>query len=61
MKKIQLTEDSKGRLWVVCRECGKLIRYDKPILGSLHFCLTEEEIAEKRELRNEVHRVQNRR
>ncbi len=53
MEKITLTEDSKGRLWVVCRECNKLIRYDKPILGSLHFCLTEEEIALKRKSRDE--------
>jgi len=53
MEKVTLTEDSKGRLWVVCRECNKLIRYDKPILGSLHFCLTEEEIALKRKLRDE--------
>ena len=61
MRQIKLTEDSRGRLWVVCRECNKLIRYDKPILGSLHFCLNDEEIGQKRKLEREVHRVPNRR
>jgi hypothetical protein len=27
----------------VCGVCGKLVRLNKPLLGSLHICLTEEE------------------
>lgn len=28
-----------------CGRCGKLIRWDKPILGSWHVCATDEEAA----------------
>ena len=26
-----------------CKDCGKLVRLNKLLLGSLHICLTEEE------------------
>lgn len=29
---------------MVCAVCGKPIRVDKPLLGSLHLCLTDCEI-----------------
>jgi hypothetical protein len=32
-----------GKLMVVCAACGKLVRADKPLVGSWHLCLTEEE------------------
>lgn len=32
-----------GKLYDVCGTCGKIIRMDKPIFGSLHICLNEEE------------------
>lgn len=27
-----------GRVFGICRGCRKLVRLDKPIFGSLHFC-----------------------
>lgn len=30
-----------------CGVCGKLVRIDKPIFGSIHFCLSDEERKEK--------------
>ncbi len=27
-----------GKLVAMCQECGKIIRLDKPILGSIHLC-----------------------
>lgn len=36
-----------NKLMGICGECGNLIRLDKPILGSIHFCLTQEERALK--------------
>ena len=32
-----------GKLMAVCRNCGKIIRVDKPLFGSVHVCTTEEE------------------
>lgn len=32
-----------NKLMGVCGNCGKIIRVDKPLLGSLHICTTEEE------------------
>jgi hypothetical protein len=29
--------------YVVCKTCGKIVRINKPILGSLHFCLSDED------------------
>jgi len=37
-----------GKLMTICRDCGKLIRMDKPIFGSWHICATDEEIAQRR-------------
>ena len=34
-------------IWLVCPTCSKHVRL-KRFLGTLHFCLTEAEIAEKR-------------
>ena len=31
-----------------CKDCGKIVQINKTIFGSLHFCLTDEEIEEKR-------------
>ena len=30
-----------GKLFALCRVCHSIIRIDKPILGSLHFCTKE--------------------
>ena len=30
-----------GKVWVVCKHCHQLVRVDKPIFGSLHFCAEE--------------------
>jgi len=32
-----------GRLFDVCRDCGGIVRLDKPLFGSLHICTTDEE------------------
>lgn len=32
-----------GKLMDVCPCCGKIIRVDKPLFGSLHVCTTDEE------------------
>ena len=37
-----------GKLWARCPDCAKLVRLDKPLFGSLHICLTDEEKAQKR-------------
>jgi hypothetical protein len=31
-----------------CQTCGSIVRLNKPIIGDLHFCLTDEEIAARR-------------
>ena len=31
------------KLMVKCGGCGRIVRVDKPFIGSLHVCLTEEE------------------
>lgn len=36
-----------NQLYTQCGACGKVIRLNKPILGSLHICLTDEELAAK--------------
>ena len=48
------TDMHPGRLYAVgnkvfgvCAWCEKLVRADKPIVGGLHICLTEEEAAIK--------------
>lgn len=32
-----------GKWFAVCERCGKIVRRDKPLLGGVHFCVTEEE------------------
>jgi len=32
-----------GKLYARCEACGKLVRADKPLLGSLHFCVDSPE------------------
>ena len=29
---------SGGKLYGLCPKCGKLVRINKPLLGSLHLC-----------------------
>jgi len=29
---------TNGKIYMECTKCGKLIRTNKPILGSLHIC-----------------------
>lgn len=36
-----------GKLFGICHDCGKLIRWNKPLLGSLHFCSSAWEMADK--------------
>ena len=36
-----------NKLMGKCYDCGKIIRIDKPILGSIHLCLLPEEIEER--------------
>lgn len=36
-----------GTRWVKCGVCGKDVR-NKPVLGTMHFCLTDEEVRAKR-------------
>jgi hypothetical protein len=35
-----------GKLYGVCDNCGEIVRINKPIIGSLHLCRSEEERAE---------------
>lgn len=39
---------TNGKIYDYCSDCGRLVRLNKPILGSLHICLTEEEKRYKR-------------
>ena len=32
-----------NQIWETCAVCGKFIRINKVIFGSLHICLTDEE------------------
>lgn len=40
-----------GKIYAMCGVCGDVIRVNKPIVGSMHFCLTDEEIKLQRERR----------
>jgi hypothetical protein len=31
--------------WGLCQECGKIVRLNKPFIGSLHFCEKGENLA----------------
>lgn len=33
-----------NKLMTQCKVCGKIVRVDKPIIGSLHSCLTDGEV-----------------
>lgn len=34
---------SAGRLFQRCAKCGKIVRVNKPIFGSLHVCALDED------------------
>lgn len=34
-----------GKWYINCGICGEVVRFDKPILGSMHFCISEDERA----------------
>ncbi len=36
-----------NKLMSRCHDCGKLVQLNKTLFGSLHICLTEEEIKKK--------------
>lgn len=42
-----------GKVYEVCGKCGQIVRFDKPLLGSLHICVTPEE---ERSYRNQIAR-----
>ena len=49
-----------GRLLAVCQNCGKIIRADKPFLGSFHICTTfEEQIKFNREIAAKAREAEN--
>jgi hypothetical protein len=31
------------KVYRVCGDCGEIVRWNKPLIGSLHFCTTDEE------------------
>lgn len=37
-----------SKIYEYCGVCGELVRINKFILGSIHICLSEEEIKQKR-------------
>lgn len=39
-----------NKLMAVCRDCGKVVRVDKPIIGSLHVCTLEAAQRQDREI-----------
>lgn len=41
------------QIWEVCADCNQWVRLNKPLFGSLHICLTEDEIKEKNRQKNE--------
>lgn len=59
MEDIDLSELRKGKilrvgngLYGMCTDCESIIKINKFIFGSLHVCLTVEEIAEKNKKRS---------
>lgn len=38
-----------NKMYDVCGDCGKMVCLNKTIFGALHFCLTPEELAHKRQ------------
>jgi len=43
MERVNENQGINGKAWAVCGNCGKIIRFDKPLLGSLHICTLPEE------------------
>lgn len=41
------------RIYSICRYCGGIVRVDKPLFGSLHFCLTDEQRKERERIARE--------
>lgn len=41
-----------NKIYDYCRDCGKLVRLNKPFFGDLHICLTEAELRAKRQQKN---------
>lgn len=39
---------SNGKIYEVCDACGEIVRTNKPLLGSVHICVTAEEQREFR-------------
>ena len=38
-----------NKLYAICDDCGRLVRVNKPFLGTIHFSLSDEERKIKRE------------
>lgn len=32
-----------GKLYALCRDCGNIVRINKPLLGSFHLCAPEKQ------------------
>lgn len=43
-----------NKIYGICLDCGKLVRINKPIIGSVHICLTEEEKALKQQREKKI-------
>ena len=48
--KMSIIVACKG-IYARCSDCNKLVRINKPILGAVHFCLSEEELEAKQRMR----------
>ena len=38
-----------GKIYARCDDCRSLVRLNKPLIGAMHFCLTPEELAMKKQ------------
>ena len=38
----------RGKIYIVCSDCGKLVQVNKFLFGSLHVCLSEEELKQRK-------------
>ena len=36
-----------SKMFSTCRDCGSIVQLNKTLFGSLHLCLTPEELAQK--------------
>lgn len=43
-----------GKWYGQCTDCGKIVRINKPIFGSLHVCLNDDERVQKHRARQEA-------